>query len=353
MSPKLLNFIRSYIINSHIIIILEVLALPATFFIGIYMKFFIQVPAIYLIRSYKWFTKCNWLPVMFHYYQPIIKLDMLPPNYNHNENPLIGINLNIGNQLDLLNKFHYNEELERIPYDKTNESEPYYNSLNFPSYSDAEILYNMIRYFKPTKIVEIGYGQSTKFIQLAIEENRQETGNKTEHICIEAFEQQLPLEKSSLTIIRERVEHLDLSIFSRLSENDILFIDSSHVIRTGGDVVFEYLNIIPSLKKGVIVHSHDIFLPYEYPLKWIDERKFFWNEQYILQALLSHSSRYKILLSLNFLTRHYKLNVEKCCPMTKRKGRVKEPDTGSKFLDKFIREARQADASSFWFQVVE
>jgi hypothetical protein len=333
MSPKLVNFIRNYIINSHIIIILEILALPATFFIGVYMKFFTRVPAIYLIRSYKWFTNCNWLPVMFHYYQPIIKLDMLPQNYNNIENLLIGIDLNLGNQLDLLNKFHYNEELERIPHDKTNESEPYYNSESFP-YSDAEILYNMIRYFKPTKIIEIGYGQSTKFIQLAIEQNRQETGDKTEHILIEPFEQQLPLEKSSLAIIRKRVEHLDLSIFSRLSENDILFIDSSHVIRTGGDVVFEYLNIIPSLQKGVIVHSHDIFLPYEYPIKWIDGWKFFWNEQYLLQALLSYSSRYKILLSLNFLTRYYKLNVEKCCPMTKRKGKVKEP-------------------SSFWFQVVE
>jgi hypothetical protein len=320
MSPKLVNFIRSYSI-----IILETLALPATFLIGIYMKYFTRVPPIYLIRSYKWFTKCDWLPIKFHYYQPIIKLDMLSQNYNNSiENPLIGIDLNIGNQLELLKKFHYNEELERIPHDKTNESEPYYNSLNFPSYTDAEILYNMIRQFKPTKIVEIGAGESTKFIQLAIKQNKQEAGNnKTEHICIEPFEQ-LSLEKSSsssTTIIRERVENLGLSIFSSLSENDILFIDSSHVIRTGGDVVFEYLNIIPSLQKGVIVHCHDIFLPYEYPIKWIDERKVFWNEQYLLQALLSHSSRYKILLALNFLTHHYKLNIEECCPMTKLKKR--------------------------------
>jgi hypothetical protein len=135
MSPKLVNFIRSYIIT-----ILETLALPATFFIGIYMKFFTRVPPIYLIRSYKWFTNCNWLPVTFHYYQPIIKLDMLPQNYNNSiENPLIGIDLNIGNQLDLLNKFHYNEELERIPLNKTEEYGPYYDNLNFQS-GDAGIL---------------------------------------------------------------------------------------------------------------------------------------------------------------------------------------------------------------------
>jgi hypothetical protein len=89
---------------------------------------------------------------------------MLPQNYNRIKNPLIGIDLNIRNQLDLLSKFHYNEELEGIPHDKTNESVPYYNSVTFP-YTDAEILYNIIRYFKPTKIIEIGCGESTKFIQ--------------------------------------------------------------------------------------------------------------------------------------------------------------------------------------------
>jgi hypothetical protein len=330
MSPKLVNFIRSYIIT-----ILETLALPATFFIGIYMKFFTRVPPIYLIRSYKWFTNCNWLPVTFHYYQPIIKLDMLPQNYNNSiENPLIGIDLNIGSQLDLLNKFHYNEELERIPLNKTEEYGPYYDNLNFQS-GDAGILYNMIRYYKPKKIIEIGSGDSTKFIQLAIEQNKQETGNKTEHICIEPFEQ-LSLEKSSsLTIIRQRVENLDLSIFSRLSENDILFIDSSHVIRTQGDVVFEYLNIIPSLEKGVIVHCHDIFLPREYLLIWIDGWKRFWNEQYLLQAILAHSTRYKPLLSLNFLAHHYRSDLEKCCPIFRRK------------------KEKASEPSSFWFQVVE
>jgi hypothetical protein len=327
MSPRLIKFILRNIK------VLEILALPATLFIGLYMMFFTRVPPIYLRRSYKWFTKCNWLPVMFHYYQPIVKLDMLPENYDHIENALIGINLNIQSQLDLLSKFHYNEELKKIPHNKTNESAPYYNNVGF-QYGDAEILYNMIRYFKPTKIVEIGCGESTKFAQLAIQQNKQETTNKTEHICIEPFEK-LSFEELPLSMIRERVEHLDLSIFRRLSENDILFIDSSHVIRTGGDVLFEYLNIIPSLQKGVIVHCHDIFLPREYPLKWIDGWKRFWNEQYMLQALLSNSARYKPLLSLNFLTHHYQRNLEECCPMFKQeKEKAKEP-------------------SSFWFQIVE
>src|ERR687886_3009546 len=86
---------------------LEILALPATFFLGLYMKFFTRVPPIYLTRSYKWFTRCNWLPVQFHYYQPIIKLDMLPENYINIENELIGVDLDIKSQLNLLGQFHY------------------------------------------------------------------------------------------------------------------------------------------------------------------------------------------------------------------------------------------------------
>ena len=327
MSPKLVNLILRNVK------ILETLALPATFLIGLYMSFFTRVPPIYLRRSYNWFAKCNWLPVLFHYYQPVVKLDMLPKNYDHIENQLTGIDLNTDKQLDLLSKFHYNEELERITINKINETAPYYNNINF-QYGDAEIFYNMIRYFKPKRIIEIGSGESTKFAQLAIEKNKQETAIETQHICIEPFEQSVPT-ALPLTLIRERVEHLDPSIFKDLSQNDILFIDSSHVIRPGGDVLFEYLNIIPSLGNGVIVHCHDIFLPREYPLKWVDGWKRFWNEQYLLQALISHSPRYQVLLSLNYLTHHYEQNFEKCCPVFKReKHNAKEP-------------------SSFWFHVVQ
>jgi hypothetical protein len=327
MLPRLIKFIVKNIR------IIETLALPINYLIGIYMKFFTRVPPIYLSRSYQWFTKCNWLPVMFHYYQPLIKMDMLPSNYEQIENSLIGIDLDVQYQLELLLKFHYNEELETIPLDKTREYEPYYNNVNFQC-GDAEVLYNMIRYYKPRKIIEIGSGDSTKFARAALEQNKLDSSIIAEHICVEPFEQPW-LEESGITTIRERVEHLDLSIFKDLTENDILFIDSSHVIRTQGDVVYEYLTIIPYLRKGVIVHCHDIFLPKEYPLIWIDGWKRFWNEQYLLQALLAHSFRYKPILALNFLSHHHRSELEKCCPIFQRKkGKIKEP-------------------CSFWFRVVE
>lgn len=284
------------------------------------------------MSSYNYFIRRNWLPLPFHYFQPIIKQDMLPQNYEQAEESLIGIDLDIGNQLALLSKFNYNTELEAIPLDKRQEYEPYYRNKNF-RVGDAEILYSMIRYYKPKKIIEIGSGYSTMFMLSAIEQNKEESAIGTQLICIEPFERQW-LQELEVTVIKERVERLDLNLFKQLSENDILFIDSSHVIRTKGDVVFEYLNIIPSLQKGVIVHSHDIFFPRDYPIKYIVEYKYFWNEQYILQAMLANSFRYKPLLALKFLSIHYRSYLDKSCPIFKKENEKEGP-------------------SSFWFQVVK
>jgi predicted O-methyltransferase YrrM len=312
---------------------IEILCLPITMFVTLYMKTFTRIFPAYLKFSYDLFARCDWLPVPFHYFQPIVRADMLPQNYEQTENALFGIDLNIKNQLDLLSKFDYNRELEAIALNEEEDHyKPYYRNKNFRS-GDAEILYSMIRYYKPKRIIEIGSGFSTTFMLKAIEQNRKESSNKTELVCIEPFEQSW-LEQLGINVIRKPVERLELSFFEQLSENDILFIDSSHVIRTRGDVVLEYLNIIPSLQKGVIVHCHDIFLPMDYPLKYIVEYRYFWNEQYILQALLSNSKRYKILLSLKFLAIHYKSEIEKCCPILKKENEKEGP-------------------ASFWFQVVE
>ena len=257
---------------------------------------------------------------------------MLPANYEDTENALFGIDLDVKNQLHLLAKFVYNKELEAIPLEKRQELEPYYRNKNFRS-GDAEILYSMIRHYKPKKIIEVGSGYSTLFMLSAIKQNKKESASETELICIEPYEQAW-LEKLGISVIRKHIETLDLTFFEQLTANDILFIDSSHVIRTQGDVVFEYLKVIPSLRKGVIVHCHDIFMPMEYPINYILDYKYFWNEQYLLQALLSHSKRYRTLLSLKFLSTHYRPDLEICCPI-------------------LARENEREGPASFWFQVVE
>ena len=99
-----------------------------------------------------------------------------------------------------------------------------------------------------------------------------------------------------------------------LNKNDILFIDSSHIIRPNGDILKIYLEIIPELRSGVIIHIHDIFTPKNYLKSWLLEDVRLWNEQYILEALLTNNNKIEIIAALNFLKHNYYNNLKKCCP---------------------------------------
>src|SRR5207249_4692755 len=160
---------------------------------------------------------------------------------------LPGIDLNDEEQLNLLKSFSFNEELLMFPVEKKGEIEFYYNNHGYES-GDAEYLYNMIRHFKPKRIIEIGSGNSTLMARNAIVRNKVEDVNYTcQQICIEPYEKPW-LEKIEVELIREKAENLNASFFQKLEANDILFIDSTHIIRPQGDVLFEYLEILPTLK---------------------------------------------------------------------------------------------------------
>jgi hypothetical protein len=90
-----------------------------------------------------------------------------------------------------------------------------------------------------------------------------------------------------------------MELFSSLGKGDLLFIDSSHVAKIGSDVVHEYLSILPTLAPGVLVHIHDIFIPADYPRRWIEEGRFFWNEQYVLEALLSFNNEFEVIMPVH------------------------------------------------------
>ena len=137
--------------------------------------------------------------------------------------------------------------------------------------ADAEYLYCMIRHFRPSRIIEVGSGYSTLMAKQALEKNKAETKTyQCDLTCIEPYE--MPwLEKTGVQVIRKPVEALDLSFFKCLGKNDILFIDSSHVVRPQGDVLFEFLEILPSLNEGVIIHVHDIFSPRDYTRRHLVE----------------------------------------------------------------------------------
>jgi hypothetical protein len=238
-------------------------------------------------------------PIRSHYHEPQFD-NRIPKSDFSQDRHLPGINWNVSDQLEMLERLTFSKELADIQQEKSNSLKFYLNNPSFKS-GDAEYWYQLIRAIKPRRIFEVGSGYSTLMAINAINKNHNDDPNyKCEHICIEPYE--MPwLEEAGVTVLRRKVEDVELSFFSQLHENDILFIDSSHIIRPQGDVLFEYLELLPSLNKGVIVHVHDIFSPKNYPKQWLQDEIWFWNEQYMLEAFLSHNSNWKILGALNFL----------------------------------------------------
>jgi len=235
-----------------------------------------------------------------HYYCPVPDTRTLTDYIFHRKTQLIGINVNEREQLELLNSFEINfkREYEKIPRLKTKIQYQYYTtSPNFKSV-DAEILYCMIRHFKPKKIIEIGAGSSTFCSAQAILKNKEEESKyNCDLVSIEPFPNKIfKLRFPGFTrLIPKEVQKVPISEFKKLQDNDILFIDSSHVLKMGGDVQYEILEVLPRLNKGVIIHIHDILLPAEYPKDYPFKYFRFWTEQYLLQAFLAFNNNFKIL----------------------------------------------------------
>ena len=161
---------------------------------------------------------------------------------------------------------------------------------------DAVTYRAIINAFRPRKIIEIGSGYSSVCALDTLDEIRHDRASL---VCIEPFPQAL----NELILARDRgridgcesiVQNVPVSVFDDLERDDILFIDSTHVLKTGSDVHFELFNVLPRLKPGVLVHFHDIRWPFEYPDPFIFERNFSWNEAYALRALLMYSRRFSV-----------------------------------------------------------
>lgn len=262
----------------------------------------------------KMLMKIGVLPVGDHYYQPLINPKKHLKYSLRKDRILTGIDFNIEEQLQLLSSFNYQDELLQFPTEGGNSKTYFYNNRSFGS-GDGEYLYNMIRHFKPRKLIEIGSGNSTLMARNAITKNSvKDLSYHCEHICIEPFEEAW-LENLDIELIREKVETLDRSIFQQLNANDILFVDSSHIIRPQGDVLYIIQQLLGSLKKGVIIHFHDIFSPKDYPDAWIMKKHWLWNEQYLLEAFLSHNDSFKIIASVNYLAHYHQKELKDKCPV--------------------------------------
>lgn len=252
------------------------------------------------------------LPIRRHYYEPFVH----PGDLNRpleQQRDLPGIAWNVAGQLQFLTELGYAAEIGDLTTPAPSRTEFRLNNGSFES-GDAEYLYQLIRAKKPRRIIEIGSGHSTLIAQRAVRRNRVESGQyECEHVCIEPFEAPW-LEQAGVTVIRERVENVDIGLFTRLERDDLLFIDSSHVIRPQGDVVTEYLEILPLLKPGVLVHVHDVFSPRDYLREWVVDRMWLWNEQYLLEAFLTNNDSWKIVGALNLLHHTHFEELRRVCP---------------------------------------
>ncbi len=292
--------------------ILDVLLLPATLASGVLLKLVRRIGFRNLPRNRGLLLKVGVIPVRDHYYEPFYRASALS-RLASEPRPIGGIDWNIEGQLELLKDFVYAGELQSLPA-RSDDPTVYCLENNTFASGDAEFWYQMVRAQKPSRIIEIGSGNSTLVARLAISENEKERPDYScEHICVEPFE--MPwLEQVGVKVVRSKVEDLGFEFFDDLKGGDVLFIDSSHVIRPEGDVLFEYLELLPRLNSGVIVHVHDIFSPRNYLQEWLSQDVQFWNEQYLLEAFLAFNGAYEVLAGVNMLKNDHYDRLKAVCP---------------------------------------
>ena len=255
----------------------------------------------------EFFRECEALGIHVtpvHFYQPLPDTRTLPESLWQSERATPGIEWNEAVQLQLLTKEFpkLQDEYNALPAGPTADPFQFHFNAGLFDGTDALALYCMVRHFRPATVLEIGSGMSSLLTAQAVRKN----GN-TSLICVEPYpNEQLRQGFPGLTrLIVEQVQQVDMGTFESLRANDILFIDSSHVSKIGSDVNYLFLEVLPRLRPGVIVHVHDIFLPLEYRRDWVKEEFRFWNEQYLLQAFLIFNSQFEVIFANSFLGKRH------------------------------------------------
>lgn len=248
-----------------------------------------------------------------HFYSPIPTQKDIDERFEKLEVSLEafrGIDLNIDGQLKLLEEFK--SYFDKNPYAKEKQegSRYYFDNPSFSCF-DGVILQSMIRKLAPKNIIEVGSGYSSA---LMMDVNDKFFGGKINVSFIEPYADLLKnnLTEEDLkrtTLYESRLQDTDLTIFDKLKENDILFIDSTHVCRVNSDVQKIFSDILPRLNKGVYVHFHDIFAMFEYPKIWLDAG-WYWNEAYVLRAFLQYNDTFKIEFFNEFLNIFFKEEIK-------------------------------------------
>lgn len=269
-------------------------------------------------RSFALCEKLGFYIIHRAFYGPIPDTRELSEELWQKHSQLVGIDMRPQAQLELIRELseRYGAEYAALPRAETSDPTQYYyiNGLFGPA--DAELAYGLVRRQNPKRLIEVGSGNSTRLMAQAVRKNEAESGRKTRYTVIDPYPG--PAVASGIPgvseLIKRPVQKIPLEVFTELSDGDILFIDSSHVMKVGSDVQYQFLEILPRLQAGVYVHFHDIFLPAEYNRAWIMKYRRFWNEQYILQTFLTYNDHFEVLWGSNYMKLYHDAALRKGFP---------------------------------------
>jgi predicted O-methyltransferase YrrM len=254
-----------------------------------------------------------------HFYSPIPDLADIRRNearvFDTNSREVAGVDLNERAQLQLFHELATFYSEQPFAVSKQPGARYYFNNPAF-SYFDAIIFYGMLRYARPGRVIEVGSGYSSC---LLLDTNERFFNHSIACTFIEPYPQLLTSlirdeDRQRMTLIARNLQDVDSRIFSELSPDDILFIDSSHVSKTHSDVNYLFFEVLPRLRSGVHIHIHDIFYPFEYPKEWVYQGRA-WNEAYMLRSFLQYNSAFEIRLFNSFMERFHKDVVADAMPL--------------------------------------
>ena len=242
------------------------------------------------------------------YYSPLSDLDALPAEIWDRRSAMAGIAFDTEAQIDWAETelAPFTTEFE-APHDGTWGSGEYYYANKSFEWGDADVAYAMVRHLQPRRILELGSGFSTLVLDKAVERNG--TG---ELVSNDPFPRGVVPER--LRVEQRGAESVPLSEFEALQPGDILFVDTTHTVKLGSEVNYIVLDALPALRPGVVVHFHDIYLPYEYPRGLVEFHDAYWAEQYLLQAFLAMNPGYEVLFANNAVAREQRERFKKLVP---------------------------------------
>jgi Methyltransferase domain len=250
-------------------------------------------------EAFEAFSRHGFCLLRKHYYLPIPDETDLNDPLANDASDLVGIDMNESEALAFLQEVfpRYRDEFHALfPLHQGQGTAGFFLVNGGFMAGDAHVYYSLIRDVRPRRIVEIGGGNSSLLSAVACRRNLEDYGTKPHLTVIEPYpSDQLREGLPGLDVLLEqRLQTVDLGLFTSLTAGDILFIDSTHVLRPGNDVQREYCEILPRLAPGVLVHIHDISLPKPYFSVYF-KNHLYWNEQYLLQAFLTYNSRFEVI----------------------------------------------------------